>query len=217
VQVLEAHSPSTPLAALDAAAVTCRAWPSAKTRVRGVDPARDTGTWTSTLASAEAHWASTFTCDETAAERQVVTNLRLPAQYDERFFQQAGLNLQGPYYNWSRWYLPSLGRYLEPDPIAEMGEMNGLYGPDWYEYAGANPLRRYDRTGLTWVFHQNSGELWYEPNNGNSPYLEGRSGYFLKEDRSLSLGDRHVTSSVICLPPRNREGGHGAVAARGKV
>ncbi len=32
--------------------------------------------------------------------RTVVTNLRLPGQYDERLFQQVGINLQGPYYNW---------------------------------------------------------------------------------------------------------------------
>jgi len=41
----------------------------------------------------------------------VVTNLRLPGQYDERLL--GSLGLQGPYYNWNRWYLPGVGRYLE--------------------------------------------------------------------------------------------------------
>jgi RHS repeat-associated protein len=74
----------------------------------------------------------------------VVTNLRLPGQYDERLFQQAGLNMQGPYYNWNRWYLPSVGRYMEPDPIAKGGGFNGDVGPGWYGYAEGNPLKYVD-------------------------------------------------------------------------
>jgi len=80
--------------------------------------------------------------------RVVVTNLRLPGQYDERLFQQAGINMQGPYYNWNRWYLPSLGRYLELDPLALEGNINGEYAPDWYNYSLDNPLRYSDASGL---------------------------------------------------------------------
>jgi hypothetical protein len=36
----------------------------------------------------------------------MVTNLRLPGQY-ERLLRSLGL--QGPYYNWNRWYLPGVG------------------------------------------------------------------------------------------------------------
>lgn len=51
-----------------------------------------------------------------------MTNLRLPGQYDERLFAAAGITgLQGPYYNWNRWYLPGVGRYLELDPVALEG------------------------------------------------------------------------------------------------
>ncbi len=88
----------------------------------------------------------------------VVTNLRLPGQYDERLFQQAGINMQGPYYNWNRWYLPSLGRYMEPDPIAVAGGFNGAFGPDWYAYAVQNPLGYVDPDGL--------GPLLPEPPGG---------------------------------------------------
>jgi len=77
--------------------------------------------------------------------RTVVTNLRLPGQYDERLLGSVGL--QGPYYNWNRWYLPGVGRYLEPDPIAMMGGMNGGYGPDWYGYGSQNPLTHFDPDG----------------------------------------------------------------------
>ncbi|MGC3996459.1 MAG: RHS repeat-associated core domain-containing protein [Anaeromyxobacter sp.] len=75
-----------------------------------------------------------------------MTNLRLPGQYDERLL--GSLGLQGPYYNWNRWYLPGVGRYLEPDPIALDGEFNSDYGVDWYSYGSGNPLKYTDRFGL---------------------------------------------------------------------
>ena len=72
--------------------------------------------------------------------------LRLPGQYDERLLGTIGL--QGPYYNWNRWYLPSVGRYLELDPIAKKGSLKPGFGVDWYAYVYGNPLRYTDRTGL---------------------------------------------------------------------
>ncbi len=54
------------------------------------------------------------TATDPLSGRTVVTNLRLPGQYDERLL--GSLGLQGPYYNWNRWYLPGVGRYLELDP-----------------------------------------------------------------------------------------------------
>jgi hypothetical protein len=52
----------------------------------------------------------------------MVTNLRLPGQY-ERLLRSLGL--QGPYYNWNRWYLPGVGGgYLELDPLALRGQFN---------------------------------------------------------------------------------------------
>jgi RHS repeat-associated protein len=77
--------------------------------------------------------------------RTVVTNLRLPGQYDERLLGSVGL--QGPYYNWHRWYLPGVGRYLELDPIALGGGLNGRGSPDWYNYALGNPMRYTDPSG----------------------------------------------------------------------
>jgi RHS repeat-associated protein len=81
----------------------------------------------------------------------VVTNLRLPGQYDERLFATLGISgLQGPYYSWHRWYLPTLGRYMELDPVALRGGFNGFFGPNWYGYAEGNPTRYTDASGL-WV------------------------------------------------------------------
>lgn len=76
----------------------------------------------------------------------VVTNLRLPGQYDERVLGTLGL--QGPYYNWNRWYLPTVGRYLELDPIAMEGGFNTWLGVDWHNYAEGNPVRSADPWGL---------------------------------------------------------------------
>jgi RHS repeat-associated protein len=77
--------------------------------------------------------------------RTVVTNLRLPGQYDEKLLASVGL--QGPYYNWNRWYLPSTGRYLELDPVAKDGGFNRSFSPDWYSYAEGNSLRYTDPDG----------------------------------------------------------------------
>jgi RHS repeat-associated protein len=88
------------------------------------------------------------TAVDPANGRYVVTNLRLPGQYDERLLDSIGL--RGPYYNHSRWYLPSMARYMELDPIALRGGINGAYAPDWYGYANANPLRWTDPHGEFW-------------------------------------------------------------------
>jgi hypothetical protein len=41
-----------------------------------------------------------------------------------------------------------VGRYLELDPLALQGQMNGFATPDWYAYALANPLKYTDPEGL---------------------------------------------------------------------
>jgi RHS repeat-associated protein len=86
------------------------------------------------------------TATDPLSGRTVVTNLRLPGQYDERLLSSVGL--QGPYYNWNRWYLPSVGRYLELDPIALAGGSNEGFGPEWHNYGNGNPLRNIDPWGL---------------------------------------------------------------------
>jgi RHS repeat-associated protein len=60
-------------------------------------------------------------------------NLRFPGQY---FLIEDGLH-----YNWYRHYDPTLGRYLEADPLGFID------GPGLYEYVKGNPVERRDPTG----------------------------------------------------------------------
>jgi RHS repeat-associated protein len=61
-------------------------------------------------------------------------NLRLPGQYADK---ETGL-----YYNDHRYYDPARGRYLTPDPLGLAGGANG------YAYAGVNPMKYIDPSGL---------------------------------------------------------------------
>jgi len=64
----------------------------------------------------------------------VANNLRFPGQY---FDAETGLH-----YNYFRDYDPSIGRYLQSDPVGLRG------GPSTFLYVGANPLYWIDPMGL---------------------------------------------------------------------
>ncbi len=66
---------------------------------------------------------------------ELVFNLRFPGQY---FDSETGLH-----YNYYRDYDPSLGRYIQSDPIGVAGGINP------YIYVENNPLIYYDPDGLT--------------------------------------------------------------------
>jgi len=67
----------------------------------------------------------------------VTNNLRFPGQYQD---QETGLH-----YNMARDYWPMIGRYVEADPIGQIGDIA------LYPYVGGNPLTRSDLGGLQTV------------------------------------------------------------------
>jgi RHS repeat-associated protein len=67
----------------------------------------------------------------------VVNNFRFPGQY---YDQETGLH-----YNYHRYYDPSTGRYLTPDPIGQDGGVN------LFTYVENNPINDYDPLGLAGI------------------------------------------------------------------
>jgi RHS repeat-associated protein len=70
------------------------------------------------------------------------TNAAKPFEFNLRFAGQYEDSESGYHYNWHRYYDPSTGRYLTPDPIGLAGGLNG------YGYAGQDPMGAVDPTGL---------------------------------------------------------------------
>ncbi|QGM44960.1 RHS repeat domain-containing protein [Methylocystis heyeri] len=66
-----------------------------------------------------------------------VMDIRFPGQW---FQLETGLA-----YNWHRHYDPSLGRYIQPDPLGLTALMSD--GPSVYGYVGGNPLAKVDPRG----------------------------------------------------------------------
>jgi RHS repeat-associated protein len=64
----------------------------------------------------------------------VTNNFRFPGQY---YDQETGLH-----YNYNRYYDPSVGRYLTPDPIGQAGGLN------LFAYVGNDPVNNFDPMGL---------------------------------------------------------------------
>ncbi len=74
--------------------------------------------------------------------------LRFPGQWDDPAWGGAGTagtsaSDPGFYYNVHRWYEPGTGRYGRVDPLVRFSEL-----PDYYVYAGAEPLTSIDPLGL---------------------------------------------------------------------
>ena len=78
-------------------------------------------------------------------------NLRLPGQYAD---QETGL-----YYNDHRYYDPSQGRYLTPDPLGLRAGGNG------YAYVDGNPLKYIDPSGLILFAFDGTGNSETPPSN----------------------------------------------------
>ena len=86
--------------------------------------------------------ASEGAASGTKAAKPFEFNLRFAGQYED--------TESGYHYNWHRYYDPSTGRYLTPDPIGLAGGLNG------YGYAGQDPMGAVDPTGLKCLTEGNS-------------------------------------------------------------
>ena len=91
----------------------------------------------------------------TATAKPFEFNLRFAGQYED--------TESGYHYNWHRYYDPSTGRYLTPDPIGLAGGLNG------YGYAGQDPAASVDPDGLRCTTIGNNVTCVYPPDgvNGN--------------------------------------------------
>lgn len=133
----------------------------------------------------------------------ITQNLRFPGQY---FDVESGWN-----HNGFRDYIPDLGRYAEPDPLAMEGSA-GYYSPaigkfiyqiplqpsegtDFYDYTGNNPTNAIDPSGLRWIVVT----IWNR--QGNS--VGHAAAFELNGSTILSEFPQCHCSKAPLLPPQN--------------
>ncbi|MFC5770960.1 RHS repeat-associated core domain-containing protein, partial [Thauera sinica] len=97
--------------------------------------------------------------DPAGTGTSTTVNLRFPGQY---FDKESGL-----FYNWKRYYDPTIGRYISPDPIGLAGGLN-LFG-----YAKQNPLTFTDPRGENAAAVVVGGSVLIV---GGAIYMSGPSG-----------------------------------------
>jgi len=101
--------------------------------------------------------------------------------YAGRFPGQVVDESTGLFYNLNRDYDPSIGRYLQTDPIGLLG------GPNSYTYVENNPITRFDLDGKKWIANS--------PHDSVYPTIEcdGMGGI------RVFIGNLFTSRQLICL------------------
>lgn len=98
---------------------------------------------------------------------KITSNLRFPGQYYDK---ETGLH-----YNWHRYYDPTMGQYIQADPVGLAAGIN------LYAYVGGNPPTRVDTMGLD----------WFRP--VDHPYVVGRKDSIVEPGKGVGkFIDDHV-------------------------
>ena len=142
-------------------------------------------------------WAATYLpFGQATTTGSITQDLRLPGQI-------ADANT-GLYQNFHRDYIPWLGRYLETDPLGLAAGVNT------YAYAGQNPLRNVDPSGLQVVPEEDDPE---EEANEAELAQSWREYYSQQEDAFNRIKEEAQTMSIrfvevvsIFKRPTNRTG-----------
>jgi RHS repeat-associated protein len=124
----------------------------------------------------EAYGKATVQQDPDANGADVILNIRFPGQY---FDAETGLH-----YNYFRDYDPSIGRYVQSDPIGQLGGFNA------FGYVEGDPVRWFDRAGKI------------RDTNTSSPIPSGscggKDGGGNGEVRQLPPGSKGPIKEVVC-------------------
>jgi len=115
---------------------------------------------------------------------------RFPGQYFDR-----ETNL---YYNYFRDYDPSIGRYIESDPIGLAGGINT------YAYVEGNPVNLIDPEGLTGRGFSNANTVGNKSSKGQTPVMNfsigaGGSGMYMLVSPGADSGLAFDTAGNFCF------------------